>query len=413
MTDEERRSLAQAFRRFRARRPVSVVVFSQANLNAIDGSSVWVQTVTSALAGVRHVEVSTLLSHELTTDRIAGPLLANPGVTVIDPFGTQKQVSGARSLSLDEAAEILVRRARRIDVLIVRGAEAADRLAGEPKLQGKLWPYLTDVPQRAEDIDDGWRDRLAHIMKASPILLCQTEELRSFLESSFDSVAGKGRLLPPIVPDDVRPEYLPAPTREDLRLCYSGKFARHWNTYEMCELPAQLADRGIQATLTMVGDKINQDPDWPEYMSLMRDRLESSPGVDWVGGVSRAESIAYMAGAHFGLSWRSRELDDSLELSTKLLEYCAAGTPPIVNRTAMHERVFGEGYGLFASTQTEVVDLLEAIVEQPGLYARVISSVADISAGFTMTKASERLATIAGRTFPDMVAPGVEPEEHV
>jgi hypothetical protein len=398
MTDEERRSLAQVFRRFRARRPVSVVVFSQANLNAIDGSSVWVQTVISALAGVRQVEVSILLSHELTTDRIAGPLLANPGVTVIDPFGAQNQVAGARSLSLDEAAEILVRRARKIDVLIVRGAEAAGRLAGEPKLQGKLWPYLTDVPQRAEDIDDGWRDKLEHIMKASPILLCQTEELRSFLESSFDSVAGKGRILPPIVPDDVRPEYLPAPTREDLRLCYSGKFARHWNTYEMCELPAQLADRGIQATLTMVGDKINQDPDWAEYVSLMRDRLESSPGVDWVRGVSRAESIAYMARAHLGFSWRSRELDDSLELSTKLLEYCAAGTPPLLNRTAMHERVFGVDYPLFVSTADEVVSAVERLTTEAGLYERVLQHTGHIPQEHTLTKATQRLTALLEET---------------
>jgi hypothetical protein len=279
----------------------------------------------------------------------------------------------------------------KVDVVIVRGADVASRLAREPKLQGKLWPYLTDVPQRAEDVDDMWRARIADIMEAAPILLCQTDELKSFLESSFESVAGKGRVLAPIVPHDVSAEFLSPPSRENLQLCYSGKFARHWNTYEMCELPSLLASRNIDATLTMVGDKINRDPDWPEYVGLMRERLESSPGVRWVGGVSRVESLGHMAQAHIGLSWRSKELDDSLELSTKLLEYCAAGTPPILNRTTMHERVFGDDYPLFVDSNTEIVDLIAALVDDPGAYLEALERIGGISDRYTSKTAGARL----------------------
>ena len=372
---------------------IPIVVFTPANMNAIDGSSVWAQTITLALAGVNDVDVTLLLSHAITTDRMLGPLLRHPDITVIDPVAASMTTNGP--LTLDAAAEILAgMKVRGPQAFVVRGIEAAHRLAGQRALKGKVWPYLTDIPQRVGDIDEQARRRMSTIMGASPVLLCQTEELRSFLESHFPAVAGKGWLFPPAIPGEIEPVFLPPPTEDALLLCYSGKFARIWNTYEMCDLPTQLAKRGIDARVTMVGDKVNQDPGWPEFVVEMREKLESSPGVSWVGGVSRERSIELMASAHIGLSWRSPELDDSLELSTKLLEYCAAGTPPILNRTAMHEHIFGEGYPLFVDSNTPILDLLESVTRNPLIYERALELVSDLPADYRLEKASGRLAEI-------------------
>lgn len=377
--------------------PVSVVVFSPANMNAIDGSSVWVQTITLALAGVDGVKVSLLLSHRVTTDRLVGPLIRHPNIEVIDPVATG--MTDNDPLTLDEAAQILASMTvRSPQAFVVRGAEAAHRLAQQRELNGKLWPYLTDIPQRAADIGKDARKRMSTIMSASPVILCQTEELLEFLESEFRSVKGKGWLYPPAIPGDITPVILPAPTQENLRICYAGKFARKWNTYEMCDLPTQLAARGISAQITMVGDKINRDPEWPEFVAEMRRKLEASPGVDWVGGVSRERSIEYMSQAHLGLSWRSPKLDDSLELSTKLLEYCAAGTPPVLNRTPMHERIFGNRYPLFVDSESSVLDVL-ASVASPRIYETALETASRITNDYTLDRASQRLSELITKTL--------------
>ena len=376
---------------------VSVVVYSTANMNAIDGSSVWVQTVTLALAEVERITVSILLSHPVASGRLLDPLTAHPGVSVIDPFAVG-WTTGHGPLTLDEAADLLVSRLSP-DAVVVRGSAAVRRLAAEPGLQGKLWPYLTDVPQHVLDVDNTTRDLFAEVMAASPVLLCQTEGLRTFLEGCYPEVAGRGWLLPPTIPEGVEPRYLPPPTRHDLRLCYSGKFARRWNTLEMCEIPGRLADMGIEATLTMVGDKINRDPDWPEFVPKMRKRLQKSPGVDWVGGVSRERSIELMSEAHVGLSWRSPELDDSLELSTKLLEYCAAGTPPLLNRTAMHEAIFGTDYPLFVNSEDDVIESLVRATDEPSLYQTAIEFISDIAAAYTLENTADRLGHLVERVF--------------
>ena len=377
---------------------IPIVVYSPANMNAIDGSSVWTQTITLALAEVDNVDVSLLLSDAITTDRMLGPLLRHPAITVIDPVAVGL-VAG--HLSIDEAARILAGMTiRGPQAFVVRGVEAAHRLSLERRLKGKMWPYLTDLPQRVDEIDEDARTKVSRIMSASPVLLCQTEELGAFLELHFPSVAGKTRLLSPAIPGDLSPVVLPPPDAEDLRLCYSGKFARMWNTYEMCDLPSQLAERGIRAEMTMVGDKINQDAKWPEFVAEMKQRLERSPGVNWVGGVSRERSIELVSSAHIGLSWRSPELDDSLELSTKLLEYCAAGTPPLLNRTAMHERLFGREYALFVDTDTPVLDLLERATKDPEVYQRALRSISRIPADYTLEKATGLLSQLVTAMFP-------------
>ena len=378
--------------------PVSVVVYTPANMNAIDGSSVWIQTITLALADVPGVDVTLLLSHGVTTERMIGPLLASPNVTVIDPIA--EGLTESDPLTLDESATILSRMTSKgADVVVVRGMDAAHRFSKKRRLRGRLWPYLTDIPQSAEDVDTESRERMTQIMSAAPILLCQTEELRLFVESQFPAVKGKGRVFPPAIPRDISPTVLPPPNSGDLRLCYSGKFARTWNTYEMCELPAALAARGINATLTMVGDKINRDPARPEFVTKMRSKLESSPRVDWVGGVAREQSIAHMAQAHIGLSWRAPELDDSLELSTKLLEYCAAGTPPVLNRTPMHEHIFGIEYPLFVDQHSPVLDLLESVARSPDTYQVALGKTSQITVDYTLDRASQRLSELIAETL--------------
>jgi len=369
-------------------------------MNAIDGSSVWTQSITLALAAVDNVDVRLLLSHAITTERMLGPLLHHPNIEVIDPVATG--LTTGDQLGLDQAARILARtRFPRPEAVVVRGVGAARRLAQERRLKGRLWPYLTDIPQRVDDIDDEARASVAEIMSASPVLMCQTDELASFLERHFPSVEGKTWLFPPVIPGDISPVILPPPTPDDLRLCYAGKFARQWNTYEMCDLPAQLADRGINARLTMAGDKVNQDRAHPDFVVDMIQKLETSSGVSWVRGVSRECSIELMASAHIGLSWRSTELDDSLELSTKLLEYCAAGSPPVLNRTPMHERIFGVDYPLFVDPDSDVVDLLDSTARDPAIYEQAVDEVSGLPDEYTLARASDRLSGLVDLVLSD------------
>ena len=61
------------------------LVYGDVDLNLIDGSSVWLQSVTQALARAG-CAVTLVLKAPVQTDRLIGPLLTNPMVTVRRPF---------------------------------------------------------------------------------------------------------------------------------------------------------------------------------------------------------------------------------------------------------------------------------------------------------------------------------------
>ncbi len=112
----------------------------------------------------------------------------------------------------------------------------------------------------------------------------------------------------------------------------------------------------------MIGDKIHNAPG--DYQQRMRSALDTE-GVTWHGGHSREDALRLAASCDIGLSWRHPELDASLELSTKVLEYGAIGLPVILNRTPMHEGLLGADYPLFAASLADVVDVAAAAAADP------------------------------------------------
>ena len=85
----------------------------------------------------------------------------------------------------------------------------------------------------------------------------------------------------------------------------------------------------------------------------------------WHGGQPRAEAMRLAAAGDVGLSWRHPELDASLELSTKVLEFGQLGLPVILNRTPMHEALLGADYPLFAASIDDVADVAASASTPP------------------------------------------------
>jgi glycosyltransferase involved in cell wall biosynthesis len=378
-------------------------VYGDVDLNLIDGSAIWAQGVVQALARAG-CSVTLVLKAPVRTGRLVDPLAGIPGVVVLRPHEQPGMVANpALSMAPKEAVRVLtdLDAAEPYDLVVVRGKRLAGKLAESP-LKGRLWTYLTDVPQSAAEMTGQARGELARIARSSRFLLCQTEELRCFLESAVSATAGKCVLFPPVValPDGLRPRDHTPPAGRALRLVYTGKFAPRWNTYEMAALPRLLKARGVDAELHMIGDKVHEDPADPGYGKRMQAALEGGHGVVWHGGHPRAEAMRLTARCDIGLSWRHPELDASLEMSTKVLECGTLGVPVVLNRTPMHERLLGTDYPLFAATEADVVDVLARAVADPNSYALAGSRCQSAAAGYGLEAAASRLTRYLGQAFP-------------
>jgi glycosyltransferase involved in cell wall biosynthesis len=420
----------------------NALVYADVDMNLLDGSAIWLQSVTQALVAAG-CAVTLVLKAPVRTDRLVAPLLAMDEVTVRQPQAEQllPDLTEA-SLTVAQAVTVLAAldEQRRHDLVVLRGRALVSAAARHGAFDGRLWSYLTDVPQSVPAVTPQAAEDLTQIAQASRYLLCQTEELRCFLEGSVQAACGKSVLFPPVLPADPvrRPSAPPRPTASTpLRLVYTGKFAPRWNTLEMTELPALLDKRGVPAEVDMVGDKIHDDPKDPAYKRRMQAALGSprgtpprtsrglpgegagvpgrqqpgepgaegaAPGVVWHGGKPRAEAMAIAAVGDIGLSWRHPELDASLELSTKVLEFGALGLPVILNRTPMHEALLGADYPLFAASLDDVADVAALAGTDPAVFALAASRTAAATGDYTMDRAAARLRQYLATSVPATMA---------
>jgi glycosyltransferase involved in cell wall biosynthesis len=396
----------------------SALVYGDVDLNLLDGSAIWLQSVTQALVAAG-CAVTLVLKAPVRTDRLVAPLRGIPEVTIRSPHD-EGLLPGLTEASLTVpqaiAALALVDKAgleggRPHDLVVLRGRALVSAAARDGAFDGRLWSYLTDVPQAVPAVTPKAAEDLTIIARASRYLLCQTEELRCFLEGSVAAACGKSVLFPPVLPAlDIHrdPERKVAPPGTPLKLVYTGKFAPRWNTLEMTQLPALLSARGVDAEVHMVGDKVHNDPRDPTYFKRMRGALgevgaPTLSGVIWHGGQPRAEAMRLAAAGDVGLSWRHPELDSSLELSTKVLEFGQLGLPVILNRTPMHEALLGADYPLFAASIDDVADVATSVLD-PAVFALAASRTSAAAASFALDRAAERLRTYLGRAVPPAVA---------
>ena len=373
------------------------LVYGDIDLNLLDGSAIWLQSVTQALARAG-CAVTLLLKAPVQTSRLIAPLLAEPGITVRSPHREQLLAGVSGSMPVAAAASLLARldAADPYDLLVLRGRRVTAAVASGGAFDGRLWAYLTDVPQSVPELSAGAADELKDIASSARYLLCQTEELRCFLEGSIPQACGKCVLLPPILADVTLARGAEA-AGAPLRLVYTGKFAPRWNTLEMTGLPALLEARGTAAELHMIGDKIHDDP--PGYRDRMRAALDTD-GVTWHGGQSREDAMRLAASCDIGLSWRHAELDASLELSTKVLEFGALGLPVILNRTPAHEALLGAGYPLFAATLEDVASAAAMAAADASLFRRAAQRTTAAAERYTMDRAAQRLRRYLADAVP-------------
>lgn len=376
-----------------------VLLYGDVSPNIIDGSSIWLVSMAESLSLIFD-EVHVLLKDTVRDERLVGILDALEGVQV-HPCSEEP---GAGPLQPNEAVDRLAVLAGQLQpsAVVIRGSAVCLQASEEESIGFRLWSYITDLPFPISTISPGKLNSIGAIVRRSHRIFVQTESARSYLEGLVPEASGKCILLTPMIPDDlfVSEDGSPPPGSaeegEAIELVYSGKFAKAWMTLEMLELPQQLAQRGITARLTMIGDKFQGDPSdrsWPQRMREALELAHSDPGsgVTWLGGLSRSDAVRAVAQADYGLGWRTEALNASLELSTKMLEYCAAGTPAIVNRNDLHEEVLGEDYPLLlgASTPDEVARVLrEAAAAGPrAISASVRTSIQE----FAVTASARRL----------------------
>lgn len=386
-------------------RPIRIAVYGDVNLNIIDGSAIWLTSLVEVLHRIERTRITVLRKAPVRRELAAAGLTELPRVRVVDP-PSKAVLAPADALDQLERLD----RQQPFDIVVLRGYEVSRQAVTRPGLADRLWVYLTDIPQDAAAMSADDRMQIARIASSCDRLLCQTEELRSHIEGVAPAAANRTILLPPMVAPafaevgDDRPA-TPA-GRPIRRLCYAGKFAPGWGVLELVAVFRRLRERHPELELHVAGDKIHNPPDDPGFRPAVEAALTTTDGLVWHGGLARAEVAALLADTDLALSVRDHRLDDSLELSTKLLEYSAAGVPVVCNRLPMHIDLFGAEYPLLVDGPDELEVVLADLMGDPRRWQHAQRTARRVAADFSYDRVADRLRPHLTRRVPDA---GVSP----
>jgi glycosyltransferase involved in cell wall biosynthesis len=388
-------------------RPIKIALYGDINLNIIDGSAIWLASLVQVLHRVERTQLTVLRKAPEKRDLVTAEMAGLPRVSLVSAARARGPLSP--QAALDELERLDAE--HHFDVVLLRGYALCKLAARHERLAGRLWVYLTDIPQDPTELTDDDRRELAAIAAASDRLLCQTEELRSYLEGVVPELANRTILLPPMVPplfvagDDAAGgdghTATPAAIR---RLFYAGKFAPRWGFLEIVEAFRSLRRTHPDLELHVAGDKIHNPPDDPAYRPAVEAALQQTDGLVWHGGVTRAEVADLLTRADIALSVRHHDLDDSLELSTKVLEYGAAGVPVVLNRVPMHTELLGDDYPLFVDGLDGLADVVAAVIDEPSRWVRARDRAREVAVDFTYDGVARRLRPHLDRCVPPRAA---------
>ncbi|MET2869537.1 glycosyltransferase [Exiguobacterium profundum] len=377
------------------KQPLRILVYGDVNLNLIDGSAIWLTSVVHMLNQDPNIEVDVLLKRSIVKPEVTASIKQLDRVRFIDVFtedSTKKDEPyyEKKVLQPEEAAQLIheLVETKQYDMTFIRGFQLAYALSDYEHTMKKTWTYLTDFTHDSSAASQEELARLKKIADRSARMLCQTAEMKAYFET-FLQTPKPFLILNPMIPN--MREATPTFKRQAKRLVYTGKFAPLWYSAEILDALEKVRVRMPDVELKVAGDKFNQDPNNPNFRKEVTHRLQTDEGVHWLKGIPRADVETLIEESDIGISWRHPDLDDSLELSTKLLEYGALGKPVLLNRNKMHEMLLGSSYPLFVNSEDEFIEKVELAFTHPAIYKDAAERLYNMAKNYTFASTFERL----------------------
>jgi glycosyltransferase involved in cell wall biosynthesis len=365
-------------------------------MNQIDGSTIWVQSVTETLLVDPAVEVTIPLRAPVRRDVMTGALRRLDRVRLVDAHPR----IAARNLGLTttQALDLIERldRDRPFDAIILRSLQLCLVAADRPSLRNRLWSCYILEPERDPN-DPAYRQQMTRIAEASKFVVVQSEGMRRLLESVVPEARGKTVLLPPGIPAETGPRAdLSRPVR---RLLYTGKFHPFYPVERMIDFLVQLRAEVPDLEFHIAGDKIMPIEEDPTYQDRLRSRLETTPGVVWHGSLPRDRVIDLLAEGGVALNlwdYAHGPRMNELVVSTKLLDYASVGVPVVLTRTPTQVELFGADYPLFVDDVDEALPLIRRVLTEPDLYRATAERAFEASRAFTYPAIHRLIAPYLG-----------------
>jgi len=376
-----------------------ILIYADVNINLIDGSAVWLASLTEMLSLDSELSINVLLKNPLTCDILIHELVEIEHINFIDPWQEAESRGDIQSIMnrnrrdyLDEitAATLihLLDEERGYDRILIRGPSISYHLCGQKSIAEKLIIYITNPPAHSAWMESS---KLREMHSASCLTLCQTEMAKDvFVEILGDGVDfEKIDILNPMIPDSNFKNKIRV--KKNPSIGYSGKFSPPYMIEEMFSAFKKIRNVSPESTFEVVGDKFHNKPHVEGFEERVRDCLTSNDGVIWHGGVSRSEANDLMSGVKLASGWRNDSFDSTVEISTKVLESAALGIPVLMRPAPVQVAVFGEDLPIWVNSEEEFINAYIALMNDDELYKATAKKMRESVKRYSFSATLQRL----------------------
>ena len=352
-----------------------ILIYGDSNLNIIDGSSVWIVNLAKLIASNKKYQVDILLKLPIKNNVLSSDLDSFSNVNLIPHTDFTEKTKMVKDTNVTKIISRIDEK-NSYSSIIVRGTSVVSKLI-RTDLKSKIIPYITDFCQNKNKITPEEKEELALIYNSVNDMFVQTVEMKEYFKDILDIDGEKFTLLSPIVFP------LPAVKKEEKTICYAGKIAKDWYIEELIEIMAKLYEKDPEIKLYFIGNKFNYD--MLDFKEEITSKLEAAPNIEYIPQLPNEKTREIINKCELGYAFRSENIDndDSLELSTKFLEYGFCQMPSIIRKTKMFSDILGDDYPLYVDDIDDAADKILKYFESPD---NRIKNIKDKFEGFTCQK---------------------------
>lgn len=358
-----------------------ILVYGNVNTNIIDGSSIWLINTINLFA--RRYKVDLLLKVIPENSLLISEFEKNENINIISPDKFKDHLShfgDSYYLSDYSASELIFRLDLEYEYhfIVCRGFDVTYYLSNNPYIKEKLITYLL---VQHDDFNTLERKKKIDLMvKNSRIILVQTELAKEKVLENCDVEKSKILLLPPVINDFNYSTISVKFEKQNTGCLYAGKFDLNWRIADIIQVFSE-----SKKTLTLVGNKFHdQIIQGKKLRVYILDEINKSNNIKYSGALPHNSIPELIHKYDYGISVRSDEFLNSLEFSTKVLEFGYLGKPTIVNDSKINRLVLGDDYPLFANTNTEVLNCLKNL-ENDDVYKKAAKACFEASQKYRMS----------------------------
>lgn len=376
---------------------MKIAILAEQNFNLIDGSTIWLLNVCKLLALTPDIQATLILSHQLDNTVLADEVPKN--IQIID-VAALKNIANFQGCNLTDKTLVAALSAWEdakgtFDRFFVRGESYLTCLLQHPKYRDRIVGYAPSViPDVAHETPDWIRAGLA----ANAPVVVQSDVAKCALESLCDYPAKLVHTVPPIV------FHTKAPARrntQSVTLCYSGKIDKYYGLDWFVDI-CRTASKTPKMRISIIAGKDtyrSRDPEFFKSMDHLREDIKNKKlkGISLDTGVSHSKAKQLMSMTNLAYCLRHSQYDDNIEISTKIVEFCTLGVPPILNDNDLNRALFGDDYPYLVDItkgdiRQQVLDIMMTTGE--GAYKKALTSCKAITAQFSAKKLAKKLGNV-------------------